>query len=222
VRAGGALVAEARLGWNNERGWASEIIPGLGLHTVMGARETAVQTVAGLRTELAWDSTVIPGLRPGEKLPGRLYEESFEPLSPEARVVARWVSGAPAAVVSSFGRGKTLMLGSYLGAAYESQKDPVLQRFFTGLLEWAGIERPIEVSGAELEVRLLEASSERLLVAFNHQPKPQSAVIKLRASGSAADLASDQPVPVTRDGPWLQLEHRFAAEEVWLVRLTPR
>ena len=44
VAAGGALVAEARLGWNNERGNAAERIPGLGMSEVMGARETAVET----------------------------------------------------------------------------------------------------------------------------------------------------------------------------------
>ena len=222
VRAGGALVAEARLGWNDERGWASEIIPGLGLHEVMGCRETAVQTVAGLRTELVWEAADWPGLKPGDKLPGRLYEETLEPLTPAARVVARWASGAPGAVMSAFGRGKTLLLGSYLGAAYEGQKDPALQRFFTGLLDWAGVERPVEVSGAELEVRLLEAGREKLLAAFNHQAKPQSAVIKMRAGGGATDLATGQAVAITREGPWLKLEKRFAAEEVWIVRLTPR
>ena len=39
VESGGTLVAEARLAWNNEKGRASERIPGLGLAEVMGARE---------------------------------------------------------------------------------------------------------------------------------------------------------------------------------------
>ena len=46
VRAGGALVLEARAGWNDERGHAADVIPGLGLAEVAGARETDVQTVA--------------------------------------------------------------------------------------------------------------------------------------------------------------------------------
>ncbi len=225
VRAGGALVAEARLGWNNERGWASEIIPGLGLHRVMGCRETAVQTVAGLRAELVWSDTEVAGMKPGDKLPGRLYEETLEPLAPQARVVARWASGAPAAVASSFGRGKTLMLGSYLGAAYEGEKAPAAQRFFAGLLEWAAVERPVEVSGGQVEVRVLEAGRETLLLAFNHQAGAQEPTIKLRAPGgeyAASDLVTGQPVAVTREGPWLKLGRRLAPEAVWVVRLTPR
>ena len=84
VRAGGALVAEARAGWNDERGRAADMIPGLGLAEVVGARETDVQTVekgkAALRAEEG-----LPGLKPGEVLPGRWYEESLEPIRPRAR-----------------------------------------------------------------------------------------------------------------------------------------
>ena len=53
----------------------------------------------------------LPGLKPGDVLPGRWYEETLEPSGPDARVVARFAGGAPAAVVSAFGRGKALMLG---------------------------------------------------------------------------------------------------------------
>ena len=81
MRAGGALVAEARAGWNDERGRAADTIPGLGLAEVVGARETDVQTVekgkAALRAEEG-----LPGLKPGEVLPGRWYEESLEPIVP--------------------------------------------------------------------------------------------------------------------------------------------
>ena len=81
VRGGGALVVEARAGWNDERGRAADTIPGLGLAEVVGARETDVQTVekgkAALRAEEG-----LPGLKPGEVLPGRWYEETLEPFVP--------------------------------------------------------------------------------------------------------------------------------------------
>lgn len=225
VRAGGALVAEARLGWNNERGWASEIIPGLGLHRVMGCRESAVQTVAGLRTELHWTGTEIPGVKPGDRLPGRLYEETLEPILPNGRVVAKFASGAPAAVVSTFGRGKTLMLGSYLGAAYEGQPEPAAQRFFAGLLDWVGVERPVSVSGSQAEVRVLESGRERVVFVFNHQAQPAQTVVTLRLPGgdyAVADLVTGQLVPVTPDGAALKIEKRLPAQDVWVVRLTPK
>ena len=86
VRAGGALVAEARAGWNDERGRAAEVIPGLGLAEVVGARESDVQTVEKGKAALASAERRAAGaLKPGEVLPGRWYEESLEPFAPGAR-----------------------------------------------------------------------------------------------------------------------------------------
>ena len=66
ARGGGALVVEARAGWNDERGRAADTIPGLGLAEVVGARETDVQTVEKGRAVLvAGDG--LPGLKPGER-----------------------------------------------------------------------------------------------------------------------------------------------------------
>ena len=120
VANGGALVAEARLGWNNERGFAADRIPGMGLWEVMGCREVDIQTGAKGRTQLRWTTAAIPGLKDGDQLPARWYEESLEPLSPAAQVAARFADGSPAAILSTFGKGKTLMLGSYVSAAYQS------------------------------------------------------------------------------------------------------
>ena len=89
VERGGTLVAEARLGWNNERGYAADRVPGLGLWEVMGAREVAIETAPKGRTALVWSGTDLPGVQSGDVLPARWYKETLEPLSPQARVVAR-------------------------------------------------------------------------------------------------------------------------------------
>jgi beta-galactosidase len=208
VRAGGALVSEARLAWNNERGHAAETIPGLGLSELTGCRETAVQSVAGLRTELIWSVDEI--LKPGAKLPARLYEETLEPSSPDARVMARFANGAPAAVMSRAGKGRTLTLGSYLAVAYESQRDAVLQQFFSGLLDWAGVERPVN---APVEVRWLESGAERIVFLFNHAAQEVDAAVTWRWNAvSATDLMTGAAVP-------LPLRKKLAANEAWVVRV---
>jgi beta-galactosidase len=112
VEQGGTLVAEARLAWMSERGLASPRIPGMGLGEVMGCRETAVQTAAQSRTALKWTDHSLPGLQPGDELPGQWYEESLAPLGPQARIAARFLNGDGAAVISSYGHGKTLMLAA--------------------------------------------------------------------------------------------------------------
>src|SRR5690606_24486293 len=54
VEGGGALVCEARLGWNDERGLAAERIPGMGLDALVGAREVSVETVRSDRAGVRW------------------------------------------------------------------------------------------------------------------------------------------------------------------------
>ena len=223
VRKGGTLVAEARAGWNNERGYAAEAIPGMGLHEVFGCKETDVQSVPGGRTTLEWTGTEIPGMRPRDRVPGRVYEETLEPRGRQARVVARWSNGNPAAVASACERGKTLALGSYLGAAYEAQRDETAQRLINGLLAWAGVDSPVSAS-TEVEVRLLESGKNTLVFVFNHQPLATTPQITLRRAGesSAIDLIAGGPVSLSRTRDGVRLERRMEPGEVWVVRLSPR
>jgi beta-galactosidase len=220
VRAGGTLVSEARAGWNNERGWASDTIPGLGLHRAMNCRETAVQTVR--RPDLVWAGDEIPGLKQGDRLPGRLYEETLEPVLPGGHIAARFASGAPAAVIGSFGRGKTLTVGSYLSAAYDAKPDPALQRFFAGVLQWAGVERPVELAGAEAEVRMLESGGDKLVFVFNHKPQAGDIAVTLRmppGNYAATDLVTGEAVPLSAP---MKLTRKIGAKDVWVVRLWPK
>lgn len=163
VRGGGHLVAEARAGWNNETGRASEIIPGMGLHEVFGAREAAVETAPGGRTVLLFDG--------GFRAPARWFREVLEPLG--GRVAARFEDGAVAAVESSFGRGKALLVGSYPSAAYHSTPSEDARKWFVSLLEWAGVQKPLLAEGG-VEARWLEAGANRIVFVFNHgrEPKP--------------------------------------------------
>ncbi len=202
VESGGALVAEARLAWNNERGYAAERIPGLGLWEVMGCRESSVQTGEKGRTELRWSSTEIPGMKPGDLLPARWYEESLEPIGPQARVAAQFADGSPAAVISSFGKGKTLMLGSYVSAAYQSTPGEAGERFFNGLLEWAGVTPLVGKTGREIEVRLLETGTNRLVFVFNHSKETRREAVSVRIGAgefTATDLMENRPLVLRQD-----------------------
>jgi beta-galactosidase len=213
VRQGGALVTEARAGWTNDRGYASEVIPGLGLHEVLGCRETSVQTVPGLRPAMTWtDGTDL--LPQGTKIVGRLYEEVLEPLGPQARVVARWTDGQPAAVLSTYGQGKTLAFGSYLGVVYEQTQDEVLGRLFRNLLPWAGVSQPVTAAEGQIEARMLESGDERLLFVFHHGDVPAIARLRLNpeAPYHAEDFESGARLP-------FPLEKKMEPQGVWIVRL---
>jgi hypothetical protein len=158
VRRGGHLAAEARAGWNSEKGRASDIIPGMGLHEVFGAREAAVETVRGGRTALVFDG--------GRKVPAWWFREVLEPLG--GRAVAHFEDGAVAAVESAFGKGKALLIGSYPAAAYYTIPSEEARQWFVSLLDWAGVRKPLEAEGG-VEARWLEAGAARIVFVFNHE-----------------------------------------------------
>jgi beta-galactosidase len=219
------LVAEARLGWSNEKGSSSPTIPGMGLHEVMGSRETDVQTGQAGRTVLRWTGSDLPGFAPGETLQARWYEETLAPLGPQAHVVGTFPNGNAAAVISSYGQGKTLMLGSYVGAAYETRREASTVRFYNALLDWAGVERPVSTTGAEPEVRYLESGRDTLLFVFNHGKQPIEPAISLRLRGKryqAVDLVTARPVDVSAQDGLVKLRAPIAAEDVWVVKLSPQ
>jgi beta-galactosidase len=223
VRTGGTLVAEARLGWNDERGRAAERIPGLGLWEVMGARETAVQTGAGGRTEFVWTGSDLPGVKPGDRLRARWYEETLEPVGPQARVVATFANGAPAAVQSTFGRGRTLLLGSYVSAAYQTTPTPEVERFYAGLLAWAGVTMPVATTGDAVEVRFLESGADRIVFVLNHVAATAAAAVSLRVPDSAwtaTDLVTDRSVALGQSAGSVQFDVTLPPHEVQVLRLS--
>jgi hypothetical protein len=125
-------------------------------------------------------------------------------------VAARFAGGAPAAVIATFGKGRALTLGSYLAVAYELQRDPALARFFAGLLDWAGVDRPIE---SDVEARWLESGPEKILFLFNHSEKAASAEVRLRFPAvAAADLIRGEAVA-------LPPRKSLAPQEVWILRV---
>jgi beta-galactosidase len=224
VREGGSLVLEARAGWNDERGRAAETIPGLGLSEVVGARETDVQTVEkGKAALVAGDG--LPGLRPGEVLPGRWYEETLEPAAPGARIVARFASGAPAAVASEFGKGKTLVLGSYVCGGHVTQPSETGRRFFEGLLDWAGVRRPVTVSGDPVEVRLLESGSQDLAFVFNHAATPATVSVTLRVpldGRVVEEIARGESVTVKASADGFEWRGTVPPRDVRVLLVGPR
>ena len=112
---------------------------------MLGCRETDVQTGAGGRTAFAWADSGFGPLAAGDALAGRWFEETLEPTRDHvARGRALSPNGAPAAIASTFGKGKTLTLGSFVSAAYQSRPDATTARFFVALLAWAGVTaRPV-------------------------------------------------------------------------------
>lgn len=231
VRNGGTLMTEARLAWNDEQGRAREIIPGFGLHEVTGCREAAVQQTASgkIEMQISSDDESIPLLHPGDKLRGMTYEEVLQPISKSARVVAKFGSGSPAMIASTYGKGRVLTVGTFLGAFYESDRGSNVAKLLNGLLDWAGVFRPVDVTGVEsnhfVEVRTLEAGKEKLVVVFNHADVGLDPIINLKLSPgkySLVDWRTRETLSSSSERDQLVLKKHLTPNEVWVLHIEPK
>src|SRR5581483_3552575 len=96
VANGGTAVAEARLAWNDERGFASDVIPGFGLDQVFGTREKIIRPAEHPLLTIQ-NAAAFPGMNQGQTVPGDAYGEQLEPLG-GAHVLAHFPDGQPAIV----------------------------------------------------------------------------------------------------------------------------
>ena len=183
VEKGGYAVAEARLAWNDDRGFAAPIIPGMGLHEVFGVREQNLWMRSGLELNVA-DTAFIGTRGMGGNLRGELYVNTVTPLNNRARVLATY-NGAPAVVASQFGKGHTLFVGTYLGWGNHPEQLPSNTSFIRRLADWAHIEKPVTTSLdgqlAEPLIARLQANPDgHLLFLINHNPAQQSPTVTVR------------------------------------------
>jgi beta-galactosidase len=225
VEAGGTLVSEARCGWVDARGFSSDVIPGGGLHEVLGCRESYLMPLPKPSTlRVKGQHEELPLLKDGDKLDTLFFEEGFELLGSKARVLAEFESGQPAIVTAPYGKGRAMIVGSFVGSAYHHFRNPNNGKFLAGLAEWLKVGRPVEVKTAEtdvlVEARLLEAEGRTILFGFNRGERRATADFGVAAGLSKAlDLETKASVPVRFGGERLHLTKSLEPGEAWVVLL---
>lgn len=214
IRSGGTAVAEARLAWNDERGFASAVIPGFGLDQVFGAKEKLIRPDAQPQMKLENGRTVT----------GDAYAEELEPLG-GARVVGRFANGTPAIVEHAFGSGKAILIGSFAALAYHKDPGDSNKEFFLSLAEAAGVSPEVTVSGSgtsELEVRRLVSSNRQSVFVFNHSKKSADATVSLKLPWQvrqASLLMEESAVPFQTQNGQTAFQKNLAGGEIWVFGL---
>jgi beta-galactosidase len=226
IQNGGSVVAEARLAWNDERGFSSDIVPGFGLAEVFGAREKVIRPVEKAQIQLE-ASSGLAGLKAGETVVGEAFEEDLEPQA-GTRVLGRFSNGQPAIVEKSYGKGKAILVGSFLAVAYQRHLTASTKNLLLAFARSAGVTPEVEVSGpgtSEVEVRQLVDDRFQILFAFNHSEKPAAATFSVRipwAVEGIRTLSDDKPVPFHLTAGKTVFQKNLAGGEVYALRLKRR
>lgn len=189
VEEGGYVAAEARTAWNDERGYASKRIPGMGLAEVFGVYEDQVwmreEDLAFNVIDRRHPSTEPLGA--GGNLTGTLYGSSFKPYAgSEIDILATFgMTGKPALTVHKYGEGEAMMIGTFLGLANHPELKHGNSAFIKGLTYWAGVERKVTSSHdgsdtAIVNIQLQENEDGYLLFAINHAETEEEVSISLQ------------------------------------------
>jgi beta-galactosidase len=231
VRNGGYVLAEARLAWNDDRGYAADDIPGLGLSEVFGVREGDIWMKEEVLLRITDAShPAAQGLTEGENLKGNLYAMSVEPLEGRpVSVIAELENGLPAVVASRYGNGETMLVGSFLGMAGHPEPVEANDRFYLGLLDWAGIIRPFTSShdgktANPVEIRLQENPNGYVLYVINHSSDTENVSVSLRVNENGlfnlTELTSAQSKEITAQNNSLKLTSSVVSGHVQVWSIT--
>ena len=224
IKAGGTVVAEARLAWNDERGFASEVVPGFGLSEVFGAREVVMRPVekAEIHSERG---ASLPGWAAGSVAQGEAFEEELEPKA-GAQILARFADGKPAMVRKQYGKGQAVLIGSYLAIEYLRHQTTGTKALLLSLARSAGVSAEVSVSGentGEVEAQRLVDTGFQLVFIFNHASKAAQATIAVQLPWKAVTVQSwlDGTIaPHRQDVDRCVVQRDLAAGEVYVVKMS--
>ena len=231
VEQGGSLVSEARLAWNSEHAYTADVIPGMGLSEVFGIQETKTLTRNDVRMIIDDNShPALAKLKKGDDLKGAQFAESVEVLpNHNAKVLAHLEDQTPVVTSSTYGKGQTLFIGSFLGLANQPTYRNNNQ-FLLSLLDWANVSRPFKTSqdGVDpetpVEVRLHRSPDGYLLFAINHGTAAKPLTVNLNVDNDGAftinEILGKQLTQKGSEGKVLTFSSQIPAKQVAIWEIT--
>jgi beta-galactosidase len=231
VENGGYVLTEARMGWNDDRGYASEIIPGLGMHDIFGVRENEIKMRESIEFTVTDENhPAMQGLEKGSKLMGSLYVESLSMLdNKDVKILATTEEGQPAIVSTLYGKGESMLVGTYMGMANFQEFNSNNDKFFINLLNWANIERPFTTSldgrtSDQVEVRLQDTKNGYLVFIINHSVRSEEIDINLTMSSDGVytlrDVINENRKKVKCSNNKLNISARIDCKDVHVIEVT--
>jgi beta-galactosidase len=181
IARGGNAVLEARPAWNDERGFAATVIPGMGLSGVCGVREQEVKMMDHVKMYLnTLKHPLTNNIRQSQNLTGAYFAESFQILDkPNVTILAQLSDGSPCIIENNHGSGKVLLIGSFLGMATHQDASENIP-FILNLPRWAGIKLPFSTPNrTPIEILLREKEGAYVLYLINHGESKKDVLLEL-------------------------------------------
>ncbi len=187
VAQGGKLISEGCPGYFGDGGTVGEVQPNLGLDAVFGARESYVQFTPDLLGKLSLTVQ-------GHAIGGQYFLQEYQLAGGQA--AGQYANGHLAAVEHAFGRGRTLLVGTFPGGSYFKNHAAGTREFYAGLLAWAGVRPQVQSSDPEVKARLHQGPGGTYLWVVNPTRTARTVTLTLPfASAGAAELWQESGHP---------------------------
>jgi beta-galactosidase len=202
VEKGGTLISEACPGYFGDRGHVGQVQPNMGLDAVFGAREEEVEFMPdiGERIRFKLDGLAADG--------GGLLQ-SYRLTSGTGR--GHFIDGRLAVVENSFGKGRTLLIGTNPSVAYYRSGGRTNGAFFAALIGWNGRKKHVTLSNSTLFARIHSGEKGSFLWLVNPTRSAQSTEVTLAEGlGTLKPGAAAWPLEHAYDGRKIEVPARDA------------
>ncbi len=206
VEQGGTLISEGLPGYFGDHGHVGTVQPNYGLDQVFGAREAYVEFMPDISDQITFQLK-------RAKLYGRYFRQAYK--TTDGTEAGQYADGKTAAVQNNFGKGRTLLIGTFPGAGYFLHHDPATKDAFAALLEMAGVAQTAKIDDTLLQARLHRGAGGPYLWVTNPSKEERTVNIALSQGagsyGSGEDLWSSRKVSVGERQISVSLPSRDAA-----------
>ncbi len=218
VNAGGLLIGESYFGgWNSETGQHQTTVPGYGMDEVFGASQLTTSNGGGaveitLKKNLSY-------VKAGQKVQGVIVQETLRPT--HAEVWGAFENGKPAITSAAFGKGRAILIGSFIGLPYfrgASGRNGNLIASLAELSEGSG--RP-SVSGGKIRVDLMsDPSGSVMIILRNLEGRRTEATLHLPGlrKGKAVEQFGGTPLQLRKSKKGVTARIALKAGEVRVYR----
>ena len=119
-----------------------------------------------------------PYIKKGTKISGTIVKETL--INEGAEVVAVFDTGEPAITVSNYGKGKAILIGSYIGLSYYQNEFKSNADLIVSLVEhYSDISHPYSIGNEKIRIDYLKNKKDLMLIIHNLSNEFVSASIKI-------------------------------------------
>jgi beta-galactosidase len=170
VENGGTLVSEATPGYFGDRGKVGTVQPHNGLDAVFGAREADVEFMPDIGDRIRFKLD-------GAPVGGGGFLQAYAVTTGKPR--GDFDDGRLAVVENTYGKGRTLLVGTHPGVAYFKTSSAENLSYFAKVFEWTGRARNLSTDNAAVIARLHRGDNGAALYVLNPTRSEQKVRVTL-------------------------------------------